>query len=179
MRMAAECATDSPDAQTKVGAVLLSERGRQIASGFNGFLRGAHDHLLPKSRPGKYVYMQHAERNLLYNCLDESISTRNTTVICTLSPCAECLRACYQAGVTCIIFDKLYFQSTDFYTRLPDVYVRITKLSNGFTKLDLEPGSNHSEDFVRAILEEEAENRKRLDEWEAEFNEYMKAKYPQ
>ena len=121
MKMAHAMKTMSPDAETKVGAIMLSSEERIVASSFNGFLRGAIDKDLPKTRPDKHKYIQHAERNLLYNCAYEGISTKNTTVVCTLSPCTECLRACFQSGVEFIIFDELYnkFPSTDFYEELP------------------------------------------------------------
>ncbi len=62
MDMANAISQLSKDDQTKVGAVLISPTGRQVASGYNGFLRGANDQDLPNTRPEKYEYMQHAER---------------------------------------------------------------------------------------------------------------------
>jgi len=153
MRMAEEFAKESPDMQTKVGAVLISPTGRQVASGFNGFLRGAPDHLLPQIRPHKYEFIQHAERNLLYNCLDEGISTKGGTVICTLSPCKDCLRAVYQAGIETIIYKELYFDSEEFYTKLPDVKVTVEKIGK-FTKLNLMKGSLRSDEEVAALLKD-------------------------
>jgi deoxycytidylate deaminase len=41
-------AKNSPDAETQVGAIMLSEKGRLIASSYNGFLRGAPDHKIPQ-----------------------------------------------------------------------------------------------------------------------------------
>lgn len=139
MDMAYAISQLSKDEQTKVGAVLISPTGRQIASGYNGFLRGAIDTDLPKTRPEKYKYIQHAERNVLYNCLDEGIRTKNCVLICTLSPCIDCLRACYQSGIRNIIFDTLYQSSTNFYKQLKDVYVEVINTSNyGFTHLKLD-----------------------------------------
>lgn len=152
IKMADVFSEQSPDDQTKVGAVLISKTGRQIASGFNGFLRGAPDHLLPKTRPLKYKYMQHAERNLLYNCLDEGISTRECTVITTLSPCEECLRACWQAGITQIIYRDLYFESVDFYKQMPDICVDIETFT-GYTVLKLSSGSNRSDEEIKKLLQ--------------------------
>lgn len=139
MKMAHNVKEMSPDAETKVGAIMLSEEGRIIASSFNGFLRGAPDHTMPNTRPDKYEFIQHAERNILYNCAYEGIRTKNTTIICTLSPCLECLRACFQSGVTTIVFDELYhkFPNVDFYETLPDVKVEVKK-AFGFTILNME-----------------------------------------
>ena len=72
---AEQAAKKSPDAETKVGAVLVNNKtGAVIAMGFNGFIRGACDILLPKTRPDKYVYMVHGEVNLIANCARHGIS---------------------------------------------------------------------------------------------------------
>ena len=138
MDMARSMAKNSPDAETKVGAIMLSEEGRIIASSFNGFLRGANDDKLPKTRPDKYTFIQHAERNMLYNCAYEGIRTKNTTIICTLSPCLDCLRACFQSGVSHIIFEETYHacSAPNFYTELEDVFVVVDKIGK-YTKLTL------------------------------------------
>lgn len=149
MEMAHSVKKLSPDEETKVGAIMLSEEGRIVASSYNGFLRGAVDHQLPKTRPEKYTFIQHAERNILYNCAYEGIKTKGSTIICTLSPCEECLRAAYQSGVITIIFDELYhkFPDTDFYTKLPDVAVVVSKLGE-YTILEMHPKGLYEQSFV-------------------------------
>ena len=139
MRMAEEVAMLSPDLETQVGAIMLSAEGRIIASSLNGFLRGAPDDSLPTTRPDKYEFIQHAERNMIYNCAYEGIRTKDTTIVCTLSPCLECLRACFQAGVKQIIFKELYhrFENITFYTKLKDVKVT-TSVKAGYIVLDME-----------------------------------------
>jgi len=138
MDMAKAISQLSKDIQTKVGAVLVNPRGRQIASGYNGFCRGANDDELPKTRPDKYQYMIHAETNLLYNCLDEGICTRNGIIICTLSPCDKCLRACYQSGIKTIIYDRLYQKNSNFYKEIKDINVHVNKdIVTGYTHLTL------------------------------------------
>ena len=140
MNMAREMAKLSPDVETQVGAIMLSSEGRIIASSFNGYLRGADDNDLPSTRPDKYEFMQHAERNMLYNCAYEGIRTKDTTIICTLSPCLECLRACFQSGVKTIIFEETYHacSSLCFYEHLADVVVEKTILGN-YTILEMSP----------------------------------------
>lgn len=148
MDMARAISQLSKDKQTKVGAVLISPTGRQIASGYNGFLRGANDQDLPTTRPEKYEYFQHAERNVLYNCLDEGIRTKNCLLICTLSPCKDCLRACYQSGIKDIVFDTLYQNSRDFYKQMKDIYISVSiDKKTGFTYLNmLNPNSGILQD---------------------------------
>ena len=144
MRMAKEVSCLSPDLETQVGALLLSPEGKIIASSFNGFLRGAPDDELPVAGSEKYQYMQHAERNLLYNCAYEGIRTKDTTIVCTLSPCLECLRACFASGVKTIIFNELYrkFDSIDFYKELSDVHVDISVIAS-YVRLDMKSTKEH------------------------------------
>ena len=140
MEMAHAIKKLSPDTETQVGAIMLSPEGRIIATSFNGFVRGAPDDKLPNKRPEKYQYILHAEANILHNCCYEGIRTKGTTVICTLSPCLDCLRACYQSGIRKIVFDELYhkFPSTDFYTKLEDIDVVVQKKGK-YTVLDMQP----------------------------------------
>lgn len=149
MAMAREIAKNSPDAETQVGAIMLSEEGRLIASSYNGFLRGAYDDKLPKTRPDKYEFIQHAERNMLYNCAYEGIRTKGTTIVCTLSPCTDCLRASFQSGVRFIVFDELYskFPNTDFYKELSDVHVYVQKLGD-YTLLEMVSKKEADEPFM-------------------------------
>lgn len=100
---------NSPDEQTKVGALLINnDSGAVVAEGFNGFVRGAPDSLLPKTRPEKYEYMIHAEENLLCNTARHGIKTDNCAIFCTLSPCKKCLRTLWQAGIKVIYFKDTY-----------------------------------------------------------------------
>lgn len=148
MNMAREMAKLSPDSETQVGAIMLSSEGRVIASSFNGFARGANDDCLPNKRPDKYQYIQHAERNMLYNCAYEGIRTKGTTIVCTLSPCLECVRACFQSGVKRIVFDELYhkFEGVGFYATLPDIHIEIKNdYQSGFTVLEMTSKKKHED----------------------------------
>jgi len=69
MREALEVASRSKDEETKVGAILVAKDDMAtIATGYNGFVRNANDHILPKTRPEKYNYMRHAEENIITHC---------------------------------------------------------------------------------------------------------------
>lgn len=144
--MAKTLAKLSPDTNTKVGAILLSSEERIIAASYNGYLRKANDNILPKTAPEKYEYFQHAERNLLYNCAYNGISTKNTKVIVTHSPCKDCLRAMFQSGIEEIYYRVNHNDLDPYnYYNLPDLCVEIQtnvdkstltrlKLSNEFKK---------------------------------------------
>lgn len=109
MGIAEAVSARSHDEETKVGAILVkNDTGMVVASGFNGFVRGAPDATLPKIRPDKYKYMVHAEENLMAHCARNGIEIDNCTLIITLSPCQKCLRLMWQAGITQVLCRDLY-----------------------------------------------------------------------
>lgn len=99
----------SPDQQTKVGAILIHPKSFAIISnGYNGFVRGAPDEILPRTRPDKHKFIQHSETNLICNAAKHGIKTDGCIVFCTLSPCKKCLRILYQAGISIVYFKDKY-----------------------------------------------------------------------
>lgn len=125
----------SHDAQTKVGAVLIkNDTGSHIASGFNGYVRGAPDGELPDTRPDKYEYIRHAEENIITNCARHGISTDNCTLVCTLTPCARCMRLLYQAGITRVIARDEY-HDWNHILNMKDLTILHGRTSDGFIEL--------------------------------------------
>ena len=109
MQIAQTVADRSHDEETQVGAVLIkNDSSAIIATGYNGFVRGAPDNILPSTRPHKYEYMLHAEQNLIFNCAKHGISTENTTLVCTHSPCKLCMRMLFNCGIKQVIVKSLY-----------------------------------------------------------------------
>lgn len=139
MTAAESMAQLSPDSQTKVGSCLVSEDGSTYATAYNGFIKGAPDKKLPTTRPEKYEYIVHSEINLLAVCAKEGISTRDKSVVVTMSPCINCMRAMFQAGISTIYFKEEY---RDFKTQLrqKDLKINLSKVKE-FSKIDLEPNS--------------------------------------
>ena len=132
MDIATVIAQRSHDAETKVGAVLVNNSsGAIIATGFNGFVRGADDEILPKTRPDKYEYIVHAEQNLICNSAKHGISMNNCSLICTLSPCKLCMRMLLNCGITKVIAKDLY-KDFDEILKMQDVKVEFKKEEDGF-----------------------------------------------
>lgn len=99
----------SPDEETQVGSILISQAtGSVISEGYNGFIRGANDEKIPKKRPDKYDYMVHAEENLICNAARNGVRTDGCFVVQTLSPCQGCARRLYQSGITRVYCQELY-----------------------------------------------------------------------
>ncbi len=102
-------AAESPDSETKVAALLINKKtGVVITEGYNGFVRGADDSVLPTTRPDKHLYIVHAESNLICNAVRHGITTDEQIVFCSLSPCMNCVRMLWQAGITEIYFRDKY-----------------------------------------------------------------------
>lgn len=117
----------SHDSETKVGAVLVNNKsGAIIATGFNGFVRGANDAQLPNNRPLKYEFILHAEQNLIANCARHGISMEDCALICTMSPCKLCMRLMINCGITKVVTRELYKDFQDILD-MPDVKTGITK----------------------------------------------------
>lgn len=131
-------ASASPDPSTKVGALLInSESGAVIAEGYNGFVRGAPDDDLPKTRPEKYDYMIHAETNLICNAVRHGISTNNCVIYCTISPCIKCMRMLYQSGIK-TIYVKGFYSDFDKCASMLDLNLLVTTVGD-FSTITIEP----------------------------------------
>lgn len=132
MDIAATIAQRSHDAETKVGAVLVNNAsGAIVATGYNGFVRGANDSILPNTRPDKYEYILHAEQNLIANSARHGISMDNCSLVCTLSPCKLCMRMLLNCGITKVIAKELY-RDFDEILKMQDINVTATQEADGF-----------------------------------------------
>jgi len=83
----------SKDESTKVGAIVVSPSLEVRTMGYNDEdARGSE-------RPEKYFWMEHAERNAIYNAARMGVSLLGSTLIVTHPPCMDCARAIVQAGI--------------------------------------------------------------------------------
>ena len=120
---AREYASWSKDPSTKVGCVLVdAHTNTEVAGGYNGFPRRVREHeetvlldtgvkhiavagLDPQrwSRPTKYLFAEHAQRNAIYNAARLGRSTAGCWAYLSWDPtesvCADCARGLIQAGI--------------------------------------------------------------------------------
>jgi dCMP deaminase len=133
MDIASAASARSHDTETKVGGILVkNDTGMVVATGHNGFARGAPDSILPTTRPEKYEYMIHAEENLISHCAKSGIPIDNCTLVITLSPCQKCLRLMWQAGITQVICRDLY---RDHRIDMKDLKIEQEQTEEGYYKL--------------------------------------------
>lgn len=127
--MARLVALKSKDPSTKVGCVIVGPDREVRSTGFNGFPRGVRevgvvsrrggfddldtgrpverlaetDEVDPErwARPMKYLLVEHAERNAIYNAARVGVPLRGCRAYLNWepAPCVECAKAFIQAGV--------------------------------------------------------------------------------
>lgn len=96
----------SKDPNSKVCALVVDPVGLQILStGYNGIPRGVPEHTERWSREGgeKYFWVEHAERNAIFNAGRHGTALEGSVLICNKFPCADCARAIIQCGISQVI----------------------------------------------------------------------------
>jgi dCMP deaminase len=86
----------SHDIHTQHGCVITDQNNRILGVGYNGYPRGLDDDNLPKTRPEKYPWMIHAERNALSNCV---VRPDSGIAYVTGQSCNDCIMELWQEGV--------------------------------------------------------------------------------
>jgi dCMP deaminase len=96
----------SKDPSTKVGCVIVNDDNVILSTGFNGFPRGIEEDWKDRwKRPEKYHWVEHAERNAIFNAARVGVSLNNSRAYLNWEPkpCADCTRALIQAGIKEVI----------------------------------------------------------------------------
>lgn len=100
-------AQKSKDPSTKVGCIIVSEDNVVLSMGFNGFPRGIHELGVPDrwQRPEKYHWIEHAERNAIYNAARSGAKLYGAKAYLNWEPkpCSDCTRALIQVGIVEVI----------------------------------------------------------------------------
>lgn len=103
MELAQLIATWSKDPNTQVGSVIVNNQRQIIATGYNGIVRNVDDQTERFQRPAKYHWMEHAERNAIYQAAYTGHSVQGCTMFTTMFPCPDCTRAIIQSGIEYLI----------------------------------------------------------------------------
>ena len=91
----------SKDKYTQIGAVIVGVDNEIVSTGYNSFPRGMNDDIPERQeRPEKYYWMEHAERNSIYNAARIGVSTKGCDMYLSCDmPCVDCTRAIIQSGI--------------------------------------------------------------------------------
>ncbi len=95
----------SEDRDFKVGAVIAGPDLEIRSTGYNGFPRGvkSNDEARFNRESGeKFFWMEHAERNAIYNAARFGAILADCTIYINRFPCADCARAIIQSGIKAV-----------------------------------------------------------------------------
>jgi dCMP deaminase len=115
MKLAREISTWSKDPSSKIGAVIVNDDRRILATGYNGFPKGIEDtEERLNDREQKYPRIVHAEMNSLMAALHSGVSVKDATIyVYGLPVCPECTKSIISAGIKRVVVS-------------PDPYVYVT-----------------------------------------------------
>lgn len=103
LRLAAQMATRSHDLRTQNGCVLAIG-DHLIAAGANRYPVSDWRLNLERNRPPeKYTYIEHAEREAIYEAARYGQSAKNATLYAVWAACPECARAIIASGVVRVV----------------------------------------------------------------------------
>ena len=106
LRMAQEWAQLSHCNRKKVGALIVKDR-MIISDGFNGTPTGFENPCEDDENYTKW-YVLHAEANAILKVASSPASAQGATLYLTLSPCKECSKLVYQAGIRRLVYINKY-----------------------------------------------------------------------
>lgn len=97
----------SKDINTQIGSVIVRPDHSIMSTGYNSFPRGINDDCEERQdQPEKYYWLEHAERNGIFNAARIGVSTDGCTMYLSCgTPCADCARAIIQAGIVRIVLE--------------------------------------------------------------------------
>lgn len=96
----------SKDPNTQIGCIIVGPSHEIRSTGYNSFPRGINDKAPERlERPEKYLWIEHAERNAIYNAARAGTPLQGCTIYVEVTPCMDCARAIVQAGIERVVVD--------------------------------------------------------------------------
>jgi len=96
----------SKASNTKVGCIILDQEKSTRSTGYNGAPRGCsadEGDSRGADKPEKYFWIEHAERNAIYNAARSGTPLKDCVLLVTHPPCMDCARAIVQVGIKIVI----------------------------------------------------------------------------
>jgi dCMP deaminase len=110
LKMALEWGELSYCERRKVGALIVKDK-MIISDGYNGTPTGFENFCEDDEGYTKW-YVLHAEANAIAKVSSSTQSTNGATLYITLSPCKECCKLIFQAGIIRVVYNKKYRDSS-------------------------------------------------------------------
>jgi dCMP deaminase len=139
MDLAATAASKSPNRIRKVGAVILTCGGAEPIAACNTFPKGVADLDWRHEGDGRFVWMEHAERNAIFNAARHGRALAGATIASTFFPCIDCARAIVQAGFARLVSPEPALEDAVWGASFPRSR---TILEEGGVELVLLPGNS-------------------------------------
>ena len=97
----------------KVGCLIV-KNGHIISDGYNGTPSGYDNNCEYETRFGYETKPEvlHAESNALMKLAKSTISSEDSTIYLTMSPCFDCAKLIIQAGVRRVVYGEAYRNTT-------------------------------------------------------------------
>lgn len=106
LRVASEWAKLSYCERRQVGAIIVKDR-MIISDGYNGTPTG-YENICEDDEGYTKWYVLHAEANAILKVAASTQSCKGATLYITLSPCKNCSKLIYQAGITRVVYSTAY-----------------------------------------------------------------------
>ena len=106
LRMASEWAKLSYCERRKVGAIIVKDR-MIISDGYNGTPTG-YENICEDDEGYTKWYVLHAEANAILKVAASTQSCKGATLYITLSPCKNCSKLIFQAGIIRVVYSTAY-----------------------------------------------------------------------
>ena len=106
LRMASEWAKLSYCERRQVGAIIVKDR-MIISDGYNGTPTG-YENICEDDEGYTKWYVLHAEANAILKVAASTQSCNGATLYITLSPCKNCSKLIFQAGITRVVYSTAY-----------------------------------------------------------------------
>jgi len=107
----------SKDTMTHVGSVVTDADNVLVSTGYNSLPRSvevdSEEKRLSRENDEKYYWIEHAERNAIYNAARRGTILKGCKIYVPWIPCADCARAIIQTGIAEVIIHK---NGQDFYS---------------------------------------------------------------
>ena len=111
----------SRDPHTHVGSVIVDADNVLVSTGYNSLPRGINidkdAKRLSREDGEKYFWVEHAERNAIYNAARRGTTLKGCEIYVPWTPCTDCARAIIQTGISEVIIHQ---NGQDFYDKNTD-----------------------------------------------------------
>lgn len=127
LRIASEWSKLSYCKRKQVGAIIVRDR-MIISDGYNGTPSG-FENCCEDNEGLTHWYVLHAEANAISKVARSTQTCENATLYITLSPCKECSKLIHQSGITRVVYQHGY-RDTSGIDFLEKAGIEVSQLEN-------------------------------------------------